>query len=85
MYSGMLPKTGAALLTVGGVTLSVLNLIWVGVALAVLGGALITVTKFGPRFALEPLPVGVRGSRFRLTYNGRPIRFGSSARHRAGV
>lgn len=81
MYTGMLPKTGAGL-TVAGVTLSTLNLIWVGIALAVLGGALITLAKFGPRMAIEPMPVGVRGSRFRLTFNGRPVRFGSSARHR---
>jgi hypothetical protein len=42
--------------------------------MAVIGGALITLTKFGPRIAIEPIPVGVRDSRFRLTYNGRPVR-----------
>jgi uncharacterized protein (DUF58 family) len=73
MYSGMLAKTGAGL-TLGGVTLSVLNLFWLGIALAVIGGALLTLTKFGPRIAIEPVPVGVRDSRFRLTYNGRPVR-----------
>ena len=72
MYSGMLPKTGAGL-TVAGVTLSTLNLIWLGVGLAVIGGTLVTLTKFGPRIAIEPIPVGVRGSRFRLTVNGRPV------------
>ncbi|GLW30055.1 hypothetical protein Areg01_29950 [Actinoplanes regularis] len=71
MYHGMLPKTGISL-TMAGMTLSVLNVIWVGVALAVIGGMLITLSKFGPRIALEPLPVGVRGSRFRLTVNGEP-------------
>jgi hypothetical protein len=76
----MLPKTGAGL-TVGGVALSVLNMMWVGVAVAVLGGLLVTVSKFGPRLAVEPLPVGVRGSRFRLTVNGKPLRF-ARARHR---
>jgi hypothetical protein len=68
----MLPKTGAGL-TVGGVALSTLNLMWLGVAIAVLGGTLITLSKFAPRIAVEPVPVGVRGSRFRLTYNGHPL------------
>lgn len=68
----MLPKTGAGL-TVGGVALSILNLVWLGVAIAVLGGTLITLSKFGPRIAVEPVPVGVRASRFRLTINGRPV------------
>jgi hypothetical protein len=68
----MLPKTGFGF-AVGGVTFGVLHLMWLGVALAVIGGALITVSKFGPRVAVEPLPVGVRGSRFRLTCNGEPV------------
>ena len=68
----MLPKTGAGL-TVGGVTLSVLNLVWLGVALAIIGGTLVTLSKFGPRVAVEPVPVGVRASRFRLTVNGRAV------------
>jgi len=80
MYSGMLPKTGAGI-TLAGITLSALNLIWVGVALAVIGGTLITLTKVGPRLALEPMPVGVRGSRFQLTVNGRPIRRSRASRH----
>lgn len=82
MYSGMLPKTGTGL-TVAGIAFSTLNLVWLGVALAVLGGTLITLSKFGPRLALEPVPVGVRGSRFRLTYNGRPRRARPEARHRS--
>lgn len=82
MYSGVLAKTGAGL-TVGGVTLSVLNLTWIGIALAVLGGTLITLTKFGPRIAVEPVPVGVRGSKFRLTVNGRAVGSGSGMHHRS--
>jgi len=82
MYSGMLPKTGIGL-TVAGVTLSVLNVIWLGVALAIIGGTLITLTKIGPRLAIEPIPVGVRGSRFRLTLNGRPVSFRSRTQRRA--
>lgn len=72
MYQGMLPKTGLGL-AIGGATLTVLHVIWIGIALAVLGGLLVTLTKVGPRIALEPLPVGVRGSRLALTVNGRPL------------
>jgi hypothetical protein len=74
MYQGMLPKTGIGM-TLGGMTLSLLNLVWLGVAIAVLGGVLITLSKFGPRIAVEPVPVGVGGSRFRLTFNGEPVRW----------
>lgn len=72
MYQSMLPLTGAGL-AFGGILVSVMNVVWLGIALAVIGGALITLSKFGPRVAIEPIPVGVRGSRFRLTVNGRPI------------
>jgi hypothetical protein len=72
MYSGMLPKTGAGL-AVGGVFLSTLDLMWVGIGIAVVGGALVTLSKFGPRIAVDAVPYGVRGTRYRLTYNGRPI------------
>ncbi|GGK89402.1 hypothetical protein [Mangrovihabitans endophyticus] len=73
MYHSALPKTGAGL-TVGGVTLAAMNMLWVGIAIAVLGGALITVSKFGPRLAVDPAPVGTRGTRWQLTWNGRPLR-----------
>jgi hypothetical protein len=76
----MLPKTGIGL-TLGGMTMTALNLIWLGIALAVIGGALLTLTKFGPRVAVEPVPVGVRGSRFRLTFNGRPVTSRGKPRH----
>jgi hypothetical protein len=80
VYQSFLPKTGAGL-TVGGLALSTLNLLWIGVAVAVLGGALVTLSKFGPRVAVEPVPVGLRGSRFRVTVNGRPARTGHRRRH----
>ena len=80
MYSGLLPKTGAGL-AVAGLALSILDLMWLAVAMAVIGGTLITLAKFGPRVALEPVPVGVRGSRFRFTGNGHPVTF-RRARHR---
>jgi len=72
MYQGMLPKTGIGL-AAGGMTLSLLNLVWIGIAIAVVGGALITLSKFGPRIAVEPVPIGVSGSRFRLTVNGEQL------------
>lgn len=82
MYQGMLPKTGIGL-TAGGMTLSLLNLVWVGIAIAVVGGALITLSKFGPRIAIEPVPVGVSGSRFRLTVNGEQVSLRGKGQHRA--
>jgi hypothetical protein len=72
LYQSMLPVTGAGL-TVGGIAMSFLNLVWLGIAVAVIGGMLITLSKFGPRVAFEPVPVGVSGSKFRLTVNGRPV------------
>lgn len=72
MYQSMLPVTGAGL-TVGGIALSVMNVVWLGIAVAVVGGMLVTLAKFGPRIAFEPVAVGVRSSRFRLTVNGRPV------------
>ncbi|MEU4162650.1 hypothetical protein [Actinoplanes sp. NPDC026670] len=72
MYQSMLPVTGAGL-AFGGILVSVMNVVWLGIALAVIGGMLITLSKFGPRVAVEPIPVGLRGSRFRLTVNGRPL------------
>ena len=76
MYTQVLPKTGIGVMAAGGVTLTVLNLVWVGIALAVIGGAIVTLSKMGPRVAFEPVPVGVSGSRWRLTVNGRPLRRG---------
>jgi hypothetical protein len=72
VYQSMLPVTGAGL-AIGGVLVSVMNMVWLGIAVAVIGGMLITLSKFGPRVAIEPVAVGVRGSRFRLTVNGRPV------------
>ncbi len=73
MYTSALAKTGAGA-TISGVALTAMNMVWLGIAIAVLGGALITASKFFPRIAIEPVPVGVRGSRLSLTVNGRPVR-----------
>ncbi|WP_305783094.1 hypothetical protein [Symbioplanes lichenis] len=78
----MLPRTGIGL-TLGGVTMTALNLVWLGIAAAVIGGTLITLSKLAPRVAVEPVPVGVRGSRFRVTWNGRPVTRRRKPRHRA--
>ncbi|SNY28923.1 hypothetical protein [Paractinoplanes atraurantiacus] len=73
MYGNMLPKTGVGL-ALGGLALSALDLAWIGIAIAVLGGALITIAKLMPRrVAIEPIPVGVNDSRLTVTVDGRPV------------
>ncbi len=72
MYAQMLAKTGSGA-AVGGVFIATLDVIWAAIAIAVVGGALVTASKFAPRVAIEPIPVGVNGSRLRLTVNGRPV------------
>ena len=64
--TGYLASTGTAAL---------LGQLWLAVALLVIGGTLLTVAKFFPRVALDP----VRGQHdarhhLRLTINGRPRR-----------
>lgn len=73
MYGGVLPKTGAGL-TMAGVSLTMYQLTWLGIALAVAGGAIITASKLFPRIAIEPLPGGDGRMKLRLTLNGRPVR-----------
>ncbi|GIF43508.1 hypothetical protein [Actinoplanes xinjiangensis] len=72
MYQSMLPVTGAGL-AIGGIVVTLMNMVWLGIAVVVIGGMLITLSKFGPRVAIEPMAVGVHSSRFRLTVNGRPV------------
>lgn len=69
----MLPVTGAGL-TIGGLTVSALQLTFWGIAIAVIGGALVTAAKFLPRIALDPQPVGVDKGRLQLTVQGQPVR-----------
>jgi hypothetical protein len=71
MYSA-LPRTGAGL-TVGGVVLSALDLMWIGIAIAVIGAAVLTLSKLFPRVAVDAVPVGVDGGRLQLTVSGRPV------------
>lgn len=69
MYSGPeLPLTGGGLL-VAGMTLT--QYLWAAVALAVVGGALLTVANLAPRVALEPIPGAGGHRRLVLTINGR--------------
>lgn len=74
MYGNALPLTGAGL-TVGGVAVSTMNIVWIAIALVVVGSALLTAQKFGPRIAVEPVPYGVNGTRWAFTKNGKPVFF----------
>lgn len=75
MYSGgTLPKTGAGIV-IGGVALSTMNLIWLAIAVVVLGGAIITASKFAPRVAIEPRAYGVSGRRWAFVVNGKVKRW----------
>jgi hypothetical protein len=51
--------------------------LWMGIALAVVGGTLVTVAKFFPRLAVEPVPHRRGrhrfGMRLGMTVNGRPV------------
>lgn len=66
-----LPVTGVGF-TVGGITLSLYQLTWIGIAMVVIGATILTVGKLFPRIAIEPVPRGGRW-RFALTVNGRPV------------
>jgi hypothetical protein len=77
MYNGQpaLPVTGMGVMSIGGIAIGVMNIVWFGIAIVVLGGALITLSKFGPRFAFEPKQYGVNGQRWAFTRNGRVVRW----------
>jgi uncharacterized protein (DUF58 family) len=73
LYSNLLPKTGAGL-SIAGISLTLYQLTWLGIALAVAGGALVTAARLFPRIAIEPVPGDNGRAKVRLTLNGRPIR-----------
>lgn len=79
MYSNLLPKAGFALSTTG-VALTLYKVTWMVIALFVIGGALITFSKFFPRVAIEPLSNSATHGRWRwhVTVNG----FKPGGRHR---
>jgi hypothetical protein len=81
MYSNLLPKTGFVL-SGAGVAMTVYKTTWLVIGLFVIGGALITLSKFFPRIAIEPLPrtgsTPHRRWRWRVTVNG----FRMGGRHR---
>jgi hypothetical protein len=62
---GTLALTGSAL---------ALQLSWLALALFVLGGVAMTLHRFGPRIAIEPIWQEGGKYRFRLTKNGQPWR-----------
>ena len=73
MYSNFLPKTGFTLSS-AGFALTVYKVTWLAIGVFVIGGALITLSKFFPRIALEPLPESDSASharwRWHITING---------------
>jgi hypothetical protein len=81
MYSNLLPKAGFVL-SGAGVAMSFYNVTWLVIGFFVIGGALVTLSKFFPRFALEPLSETDHAShahwRWRVTVNGHAL----GGRHR---
>ena len=81
MYGNLLPKTGFAMAGVG-VALTAYDVAWLAIGFFVIAGGLITLMKFFPRVALEPISETGRAShvlwRWRVTVNGFPI----GGRHR---
>ncbi len=81
MYSNLLPKAGFALSTAGA-ALTIYKVTWMVIGLFVIGGTLITFSKFFPRVAIEPLPKSDLAShgrwRWHITVNG----FKPGGRHR---
>jgi hypothetical protein len=66
----MLPKTGF-LLSGTGVASTAYHLTWLAIACFVISGTLITLAKFFPRVAIEPLrETAHRRWRWRITVNG---------------
>lgn len=64
--TGYLASTGTAAL---------LGQLWLAVAFLVIGGTLLTLAKFMPRVAVEPVRgAGEARHRVRLTVNGRAVR-----------
>lgn len=76
MYSSALPKTGLAFGAMGAAT-AAYQLAWLTIGLFVISGTLITLSKFFPRVAVEPLPDHRRIThacwRWRVTVNGVPV------------
>lgn len=62
--------TGGALASTG---VAIVDQVWFAIGLLVIGGTLLTLTRFGPRLAVEPVHIR-RSYRWRLTVNGRPSR-----------
>lgn len=81
MYGNLMPKSGLAL-TGAGITSAAYDAAWSAIGFFVIVGTLITLSKFFPRMAMEPIPE--TGSarhvrwRWRVTVNGFPV----GGRHR---
>ena len=70
----MPPTSGGALAATGAsMMLGGIGYAWMAVAILVIVGTVLTLAKFGPRLALEPVRTpGKTKPRVRLTFNGRP-------------
>ena len=81
MYGNLLPKAGFVLSS-ASVALTLYKVTWLVIGFFVIGGALITFSKFFPRVAIEPLSATDSTShtswRWRITVNG----FKLGGRHR---
>jgi hypothetical protein len=68
------PIASGGLLAMTGVGGYFLSWGWYAVGAVVIGGALVTINKFGPRLAIEPIRQESGKYRFNLTKNGQTWR-----------
>lgn len=71
---GNTPTTGGAVLAVTGISSGMATqLIWVAVMVIILGGTLMTLSRFAPRVAIDAVRMPNEKYRPWLTVNGRPV------------
>ncbi|SDT25778.1 hypothetical protein SAMN04489812_4823 [Microlunatus soli] len=63
----------SAALAATGASAGVVHILWLAVALMILGGCVLTAAKLAPRVAVEPVRRPDGHYRLRLTWNGRPV------------
>lgn len=67
------PAAGSSTLAATGLASGISELLWLAVAVIVIGGTITTFAKLGPRVAFEPTRMTDGSHRWRLTYNGRRV------------
>ena len=72
------PVIVTAGLSATGISAGMVHAIWLAVVVLIIAGSLTTLSKLGPRLALEPVKQPDGRYRARLTRNGRPIGRGAS-------